>query len=409
MALNILVEKSYKDSLWCRQLLRSITDEATAKRYDVNVIASDRLHDTDFDQLYRDSTERRLLFCICTSIEAIMRVNDYISQKNIHPVLINHSFFGPIENYSCISMDFAGAMKNILQFLINEGRKKIALYGVNPNSTTDMIKKISFSNYLKAHSSDYDESSVFYNRASLDDCYEQFDKEKGSYDAVVCANDIVAISLLYKLKQARDRVPDDKYVISFGDTILSKIHSPSLTNASVDLYAIGRQVVYLYSYLKKREDHVSATISIRSDLMWRESTASALREEKYKATLLPFGSRFGSEKADAFDDGVYEKMSFYHNINFYDDPLAAEILQVEDLLCCMNEFDFDILSGMLGSESTNSIANRYYSSQQAISYRVKRMCQIIGCNNKKQLLDILKKYVSCESLKNYRPNTEYRI
>ncbi len=411
MAINILVESSFKDSIWCRQLLRSISDEAAARRYEVNVIPSDNFGDIDLETLFCDCTERRLLFCICTSIKTLPHINELIAQKNIHLVLINHTFFNHIKNYSCISMDFAGAVNNIVRYLISAGRNKIALYGVNPNSNTDVIKMLNFNNALKEHLHSYDESSIFYNHSSLRDCYESFEPKKEQYNAIICANDIVAISLLNYLKASGVKVPEDHFVISFGDTVLSKIYSPSVTNTSVDLIEIGHQVVYLYSYLKKREPYVSASIAIHSNLFARGSTDGFSVDSDFASPQLPFGDNNSS--ADTVflqnDHSYAERYSFYHNINFYDDPEAAEILGVEDLLCAMNAFDFEILSALLSFETTAQAADRLYSSQQSIAYRIKRMCQIIGCNNKTQLLEILTKYISYESIKNYKPNSEYRI
>ena len=411
MAINILVESHFKDSIWCRQLLKSIIDEATARRYEVNIISSDEVDQTDFDAIFHDSTERRLLFCICDTLKILSQANSLIQHKNIHLVLINHTFFNPIEKHSCISMDFSGAVKNIIDYLNTSGRDKIALYGVNPSSTTDLIKQITFNDCMKSRNPEYNGDSVFYNKASLKECFESFLPRISEYNAIVCANDIVAISLLNMMKEIGLRVPQDYFVISFGDTILSKIYSPTLTNVSVNLSAIGEQSVYLYSYLKKREAYVSASIAIHSSLFIRESTNGFSAEAEASSDYLPFGDdSIPTQEASSTSNHTYsQKSSFYHNINFYDDPFATEILKVEDLLCSLNKFDVDILASLLNRESTAHIAETLYSSQQSISYRIKRMCQVIGCDNKTQLLETLSKYVSSDGLKAYKPNPEYRI
>lgn len=394
MTINIFIEPHFQNSIWCRQQLNAICDEAKLRHYDINIIKSNNLNDIDLGKTFYNN-ERRLLIYIGTAAKAASQLRSFLVSNNIHVIFINYQSPDLFENYSNIIIDYADAMQKTLRYLVSAGRNRIALYGINPNSSSDITKSNTFNCFLKEISPEYNGNAVYYNYASLQNCYGKFRLEKERYNAVICANDVVALSLIKNMKTSGVNIPEDFYIVSFGDTVLAKKFSPSITTVSADLFELGRQAVYLYSYLNKRESNIFVSVKVLSKLHIRDSTGnfnlkpdSDITSVQTAAADMNNDNLFNSEKTPA------ENLSDCQDINFYADPGAKEILHVENLLCRLNEFDFKILNGLINSVSVAQMVEKLYTSQQAISYRIKRMCQITEVKDISQLLDLIRPYLT---------------
>ncbi len=67
-------------------------------------------------------------------------------------------------------------------------------------------------------------------------------------DAIICANDVMAITAVNCLKGRGYKVPDDIIVTGFDGIDMEKYHSPRITTGSIDLEAL---TTALYDYIKK--------------------------------------------------------------------------------------------------------------------------------------------------------------
>ena len=88
---------------------------------------------------------------------------------------------------------------------------------------------------------------------------------------------------------------------------------------------------------------------------------------------------------------VYPKPSSV--VNFYEDPDAQNFIHAESLLLSCDELDQGILDGILAGETYPSIAERLFTSENVISYRIKRMCKIAGCKKRSELIDLLSPFL----------------
>ncbi len=67
------------------------------------------------------------------------------------------------------------------------------------------------------------------------------DVRKASFDAVLVANDNMAIGMLHDLQTHGIRVPDDVAIIGFDDTLEARLVTPQLTTVHQPIYEIGVQ------------------------------------------------------------------------------------------------------------------------------------------------------------------------
>lgn len=195
---------------------------------------------------------------------------------------------------------------------------------------------------------------------------------------MICANDVVALSLISHLREVGVAVPEDLYVVSFGSSVLASLSAPTITSVIVDHAELGRQAVLAYAYLYKNPGDISLTVKVDAKLVVRASTD--------KQTPL--------ERSDVFSSFLQQTP----DLDFYDDPVTQRIFRAETLLSGCDELDFGILEGVLGGDTYPRIAERLYTSENAISYRIRRMCRTTGCQKKSELVALLAPYIDKDSI-----------
>lgn len=357
------------DTLWNALAVKAICAECARKRYDCTRIEAPSLSEIDFESVFAGE-EKRLLIVIGASNTLTPDAFRALAVQNVHVLLLHYESSVHTGKYSKILLDYKDGMRKILGYLAACGRTRIALYGINPDSPTDMLKDDFFTDYLRTRGQN-PTRDIYYNYGSQDGCFARFAGSVRDYDAVICANDVLAISLCRRLKSEGVRVPEDLYVTSFGSTLLAERSSPSITSVAVDHEEVGRQAVLAYAYLYKNPCDITLTVKVDAKLTVRASTAF---RENTASPELPVPA-------------------VVPEVDFYGDPATKQIFDAERLLLECDELDFGILTGILSGETYPHIAEKLYTSENVISYRIKRMCRVIGCSKKSELVSLLKPYL----------------
>lgn len=335
MLIPVLTEPSFRSYLWAKQTMDGIMQEATKRKYKTVVLDADSYETIDYDVLF--GTERRMLIVIGTSISWMPTALSFFTAKKIETIFIS---FDPAETAlptGMVRMDYVGAIAHLLSYLTKDcARRRIALYGYNPNSSADNIK-LRFFNSWKRQFDEGHEHDVFQNLADLEDCFQQFYPRVHQFDAVICANDIAAVSLLSYLSEHDIRIPEDLYIVAFGDSKISEHVKPSLTIATLDHPEMGRQAVLLFSHLCKMPATASVSSRVRSKLIIRATTAYT---PDTTTDQLPI------DNSNAFANAV----------DFYQDPEAEQLLRAEMLLDACDEADFTLLQSVLKGFSLDQLA-----------------------------------------------------
>lgn len=369
MDVKIYVNPEYKDALWSTLAIKAINAEIMRKRYTPVFIDAPEVSEIDFDNLYEPGEKRLMVYIgaqLAITPAVLARFNDY----GVHVVFLNYESQSLVSGHSKILLNYKDGMRKTINYLLSCGRENIALYGINPNSSTDMIKDAFFADYL-AFRGGNPSRDIYYNYASQRGCYTRFAENCRSYDAVICANDVVALALICHLHEEGVRVPEDLFVVSFGSTVLASMANPTITSVSVDHEELGRQAILAYAYLYKNPGDITLTAKVDAKLRIRASTAHMPdRGKDIFASFLPQTP----------------------NVNFYDDPITQRVFEAETLLLGCDELDFGILKGILRGETYPHIAEQLFTSENVISYRIKRMCKTTSCTKKAELVALLAPY-----------------
>ena len=385
MTVHIYVDPPYKDSLWCKQTLKGINDEATKKRYSVKMLEAENIYEADLDLFFGDE-EKRLLIVLATSVNQSQKFNDYFNRHKVHLLYINHQSTNDTIRFSNILVDYYDSMKKITEYLEGCGRSKIALYGINPDSSTDLIKQRFFEEYTKHAPSYGNGSNIFFrtfdrNSTSTLDCFDKFREELQNYDAVICVNDLVAKLLIDDLQKIGVKVPEDLYIVSFGDYILAQIGNPTITAVAIDHEHLGRQAVYTYSYIKKISDDVYITAKVTPRLTVGESTA---------------GAEFKKHPQEHKINSLTE-----HTSDFFNHPQIQSIITFENMLTKCDKLDMQILMGIMNGMTYNQLSSSLFVSENVISYRVKRLCKLADIPSKSKLAESANRFLSIGAMEKY--------
>ncbi|GIH16415.1 LacI family DNA-binding transcriptional regulator [Rugosimonospora africana] len=96
-------------------------------------------------------------------------------------------------------------------------------------------------------------------------------------DALICANDLIAIGAMQTLRRAGVRVPEDVAIVGVDDTPFARVAEPPLTTVAQPVGQIGDEAVRML-LTRKREPHLAPRrLTLAGQLVARDSTPSQLK------------------------------------------------------------------------------------------------------------------------------------
>ncbi|MFF0266971.1 LacI family DNA-binding transcriptional regulator [Kribbella sp. NPDC004536] len=97
-------------------------------------------------------------------------------------------------------------------------------------------------------------------------------RPKGGFDAVVCANDLLAVGLMHELAAVGLRVPEDVAVVGMDDSELAEQSFPPLTSVNLGSAERGRRAAELLLARIEDNDRAPRRIVVQPSLTVRRST-----------------------------------------------------------------------------------------------------------------------------------------
>ena len=181
-------------------------------------------------------------------------------------------------NCDKVIIDDKKAAYEAVQYLINQGRKKIALV-----TTVDYVSvgKLRTDGYIKALQDNniaFDENLII-KIEDVDTCEITISKLLADkvIDAVFAVNELFAVTILKTAHKMNLIVPKDLAIIAFTDGIISKYSTPTITTVSQSGIKMGKKAAeILIARLESEEDdndeEIYKTEIIETHLIEREST-----------------------------------------------------------------------------------------------------------------------------------------
>lgn len=358
----ILVEASYTDSIWCVNLLEGLIVRLKQKRISFRQIHSlDEVGPND-DFIYLIGTNNQWQ-------EAALKA---CNSMGIYPILLGnqaqHSFHA---EYSTVCLDVVNSMQWLIELLAGMGMRRVALYGVNPMSSADDARQEGYLAGIARQGITRGKSDIFYNSGSLQTCFDVFSRRQHEYDAVICVNELAAVSLVRHLgfKEYNQTLP---LIISCADSWLSQFYTGKLLQIRGNFDARARASVELLESLRRNPDLSHIIMTVRLD---------------------PSDLRYGIPQPLPQPAAPVSKTLPHIQDVFYEDAELNEMMALERLLRESSQADRMILRGLLRGDTYQNIAETCFFTESAIKYRVKKMVRICKVRGRGELCSLLKKYL----------------
>lgn len=378
--LYILSNLQRGDSQWTFGVLEAVKKEFTRRRLEYT-------ETTDVKGTIRKCALHDDPLLIPTPLTSlVLPIVEECNKQGVQ-VIAPNSFLniGERYRYHCVKGDFYGAVAHVLSGLRRAGKDSPALFGMNTNSQEDVLVTDAFVAQNAGMS-----GAVFCNEGSIRDCFDTFYKQRYSFNAVICVNDYVAISLIENMRRLDPAYLDNTFIVSFSNTLLSRLYNMPFTSLAPDMDAIGCAVGDIYKLLKRSHGSYRAiTIYVNYKVYERQTT----------------GNCFGSEKEYAHyesRDVFFPTISAYNQAAAYTaDPEVARLSQVEMFLNKLTKVELSILMMVLRGYSNTHISEELFLSGETVRYHLNKMRALLGSGTKEQLRETLKDLISPRQIEAY--------
>nr|MDA3850566.1 substrate-binding domain-containing protein [Spirochaetaceae bacterium] len=181
-------------------------------------------HDKEYNSVYSLINTKKIHgLMVSTGSFGIHKIKDrlkiFLNQFNDIPIV---SLSVPMDNTYCIEIDNYQGIKNIVGHFITDHNYTIIAYLGGPETNDDALFRFNgYKEALNENNISFDADLYYqgnFTPACARDAVKEFlDIRKVSMDAIVCANDDMAIALINELKKRGFQVPDQIAVSGFDD------------------------------------------------------------------------------------------------------------------------------------------------------------------------------------------------
>lgn len=175
-----------------------------------------------------------------------------------------------LQNCPYTKSDCKSTYKDIIKHLVQDHKcKKIAFFSAHETGSAEAIERFeAYKEGLAFCNLDFDENLILNGMFTSSSAYaatkEKYpDKGSINFDAILAANDLMAVGLIKALKELGVRIPEDVKVIGFDDTSHAANCTPSLSTINQGIAEHGRKgAELLYKKLNNEDTPDSIMIPV---------------------------------------------------------------------------------------------------------------------------------------------------
>ena len=368
MPIFLCYDPKKRTTPWTQEKYRSMTNEFAKRRIKYfSVFSPDELK--EYLELYSNETSSIVFF------PSYERERNYLFSRygsfDINRIIFSHQDVDVAEtNFSYVMSDFYGDMQLAISHLREKGCKKIALFNANPTSYHDRMRIETYKKLI------FHDPLIFTTDNKIYPAVEQIMSCDEKIDAILCINDFVAFCLMLILDSWDKNWREKLLLLSFSDTILSSLCTPSLSSISFNYTDGGKEVATIHRTLEKNKRMAYMHVVMKSQLSKRATT------ELENPSGMVF-SDYGKYDYDKIKSAILPQ---------------RKCMTLEKLLAMSDESDLAIMHGLISGATQNDIATRLYLSRDSIKYRIKKFKEYLGCESSLELTELLKQWVSPDAL-----------
>lgn len=256
--------------------------EARARGYNVALFSSQgsynqslRFNEGDLQIFQLPSYEELsgviLILDTMDKAENAKKVIDIVKKRCTCPVV---SIRMTIPGINTVLVDNSTCMEGILRHVIEDHKAKRICFMSGPSDHFDAIERLQgFRKIMAEYGLPLDDSQIFYGdfwKSKGPEACDYFLKGHEKPDAIICANDYMAVAIASELISRGYRIPDDVIVTGYDGLDYGLSFSPSITTAEAPFDQMGIESVKLIDRQQAKKTRPK-TIQLKSRLCLRES------------------------------------------------------------------------------------------------------------------------------------------
>lgn len=176
--------------------------------------------------------------------DVIDRLSEIGHAKDIPVITFQHKLKG------CINADFeyASGFRKVVEHVVEEhGAKRLDMFGGFENNPFSEERIRVFKEVLEEHGIDSSKSKIFHGdfwqARAMEVMDDVLDKGYDPPDAIICANDSMAMGVCDSLRKRGYSIPEDVIVTGFDGIWQGQFHTPILTTCELDYPRISEQIL----------------------------------------------------------------------------------------------------------------------------------------------------------------------
>ncbi len=188
-------------------------------------------------------------------------------------VLLDRKIAG-LEDCPSVCSDNVYASYNACETLIRKGAHSIVFCAGNEGISTSEERMEGYREALRKYDIPFLDTHVKYGQYTVEGGYNaiiDFEKAGVKYDAVLAANDLMALGVVKALKELSYRIPEDVQVIGFDNVTFSQFCSPALSTIQQPTVEMGKRAMEMLIEMINGEK-INRNVRLQPRLILRETT-----------------------------------------------------------------------------------------------------------------------------------------
>lgn len=198
-----------------------------------------------------------------------------VHTNSIQSVVLDWGGTNVSEMAATITIDFEAGICDAVRHLVELGHERIALAGGPSNLWTAKIREQAFLNAITVCQPTVEGSILPEGNLRIEGGHQAFEalaRLKPRPTAVIAANDLTALGIMWAARNAGYRLPDELSIIGLDNIDLASRVTPTLTTIALPRYEIGRLAMNNLLTLIREPTKPKTNQTVATRLIVREST-----------------------------------------------------------------------------------------------------------------------------------------
>ena len=195
-------------------------------------------------------------------------------QKYGIPMVLLDRRIDGLEEYPSVCSDNVYASYSACDVLIRKGARSIVFCAGNEGISTSEERMEGYKEALLKHGLPFSDAHIKYGQYTVEGGYNaiiDFEKAGVKYDAVLAANDLMALGAVKAMKELSYKIPEEVQVIGFDNVTFSQLCSPALSTIQQPTVEMGKKAAEMLIEMMDGKK-INRNVRLQPRLILRETT-----------------------------------------------------------------------------------------------------------------------------------------